>query len=106
MDEVEIYVGPDRERFGETRFGLARSAPRIWSGEMLGPPPPVALLSMDDLVEAIRPGGAVWRGARHTISRAGFLRVECVNGTWVYELFPARWSDGEGGPLYVAVWPD
>lgn len=107
MDVVEIYAGPDRERFGETRFGMARSTPRIYAGRMEDPPPqPIALLSIHDLAEAARPDGAVWRGALHTVTQGGFLRVDCENGFWIYEPFPARWSDGYGGPLYVAVWRD
>lgn len=107
MDEVEIYVGPDHDRFGETRFGLARSAPRIYAGQLDDPPPPpITFVSMEDLIEALQPDGADWFGALGTVSPAGFLRVECSTGTWIYELFPARWSDGEGGPLYLAVWRD
>ena len=107
MDVVELYAGPERERFGETRFGMARSAPRVFAGRVIDPPPPpITLLSMEDLVEAVQPGGAVWFGARCAVTPAGFLRVDCENGFWIYELFPARWSDGEAGPLYVAVWRD
>ncbi|OCB56141.1 hypothetical protein A5722_14695 [Mycobacterium vulneris] len=107
MDVVEVYVGEDEKRFGETRFGMASSAPRIYAGRLNDPPPPpITLMSMEDLVEALQPDGADWFGAVGTVTRDGFLRVECANGCWIYEVFAARWSDGEGGPFYLAVWRD
>lgn len=106
VNEIEIYAGPDRDRFGETPFGMARSTPRIFAGEIIDSPPPVTIASVQDVADCLRPGGAVWRGARHIATPDGFLRVEATNGTWIWELMPARWSDGNGGPLYVCVWRD
>ena len=107
VNEIEVYAGPESDRFGESRFGMARSAPRIWSGEMVDvPPPPVTFAAVQDVVECLCPGGAWWNGARHVVTPHGFLRVDCLNGFWIYELFPARWSDGHGGPFYLCVWRD
>ncbi|MBU8834612.1 hypothetical protein [Mycolicibacterium goodii] len=106
MNEVEIYAGPDRDRFGETPFGMVCSAPRALSGEIIDPAPPVTVAYVEFVAECLRPAGAVWHGVRHTVTPDGYLRVEAVNGTWIWELMPARWSDGAGGPLYVCVWRD
>ena len=80
----------------------------------------VCLIDADVVAEMLATGGTGWGSAsgvpdsvRDCIVGATtdgtrmFLNVAAQNGTWVWELHPAHWSDG-GGPdgLMVGVWRD
>lgn len=108
-DEVVICAqsGP---RFGWTRFGQIGTGPRFRDGRLVDWLPtvsPVMCVLPEDVGLALRPGGDdSYGGVVSTASRDGMFRVDSLDGSWIWELFPARWSDGNGGPLYVAVWRD
>ena len=105
MREVVIDVSGDEPM---TPWGPVGGPPRVRAGEVTGMDP-VFLTTPDVLMGCFDPGGAIVDGIRGRASRDGFLTLESHEGVWVYELFPAVWSDDEwrnNPAVYVAVWPD
>ncbi|MBU8834611.1 hypothetical protein [Mycolicibacterium goodii] len=108
MNEVEIYTGPDRDRFGETPFGPIGTPPAFGSGLLLNTVNPVILVKAEDVGAALRPGGDdTYGGVVSTVSPDGMFRIDSTDGSWIWELMPARWSHGSPWPAcYLAVWRD
>lgn len=106
-DEVEVDCSDDR--FGSTPFGRIGSPPHFVDGRLIGDdPPPVMLILASNVAQALAPGGdRTWGGVVSTATRDGIFRVDSLDGSWVWELFPARWSDDVDTPAcYVGVWRD
>lgn len=73
--------------------------------------PAVLLFLVSDVAAGLsEPWSLVSRGRLQTVSvdRRGVATVvdESSGESFVYELFPAVFSDGAGPPIYVGVWPD
>lgn len=100
MREVVIDAGSF-----SSPWGSIGGPPGMYDGELRHMDPVIAA-SPEDVMYALRPGGVEFRGVRFSADRSGLVTVTCPAGTWVYELFPAVWSDGDGPAIYLAVWPD
>ncbi|MCG5431224.1 hypothetical protein LV457_02830 [Mycobacterium sp. MYCO198283] len=115
-DEVEVYVGPDLDRFATTRFGRVGTAPRFVDGEPVEDVPPIVLFVVDCVAAALqdRQCRRSWARCRcrtsdvtTTATRDGFVRISTATRTWVWELYPVRWSHGRNQPpCYLGVWRD
>jgi hypothetical protein len=70
---------------------------------------PVIMVRAADVGVALRPGGDdTYGGVVSTVTRDGMFRIDSADGSWIWELFPARFSHGNpyGPACYVAVWRD
>lgn len=108
MREVVIEV-PEGAGSLMSPWGPVGGPPEMRGDELWGMDP-VFLVTPCMVGAALRPGGTEWRGVLGIADRSGILTLISPAGTWVYELFPASWSDDRqwrNSPVvYVAVWPD
>ncbi|MCV7255673.1 hypothetical protein H7J86_26260 [Mycobacterium hackensackense] len=96
-----------------TPWGPVGGPPReLWSGTEAHPHretvgmDPVFLTTPDVVGASCCPDGWEHEGIVSTVSPAGLMTLTSATGSWVYELFPAEWSDGAVPTVYLAVWPD
>ena len=104
MVEVEVDL-----ESGRTQFGLVGHPPRFVDGELTNAVAPVILVCAKDVGTALQPGGDdTYGGVVSTVSRDGMFRIDSADGSWIWELFPARFSHGDpyGPACYLAVWRD
>ncbi|AHJ86280.1 hypothetical protein 32HC_2 [Mycobacterium phage 32HC] len=108
MNEIEISTHPDT--FAMTRFGQIGSPPAFGSGLLLTTVNPIILVRAEDVGASLRPSGDdTYGGVVATVTPDGMFRIDSASGSWVWELFPARFdddSDPYGPACYVAVWRD
>lgn len=108
--EVELRLpGPDDDGYVATPFGPVGGPPKVRYVD--GCPrvegmDPVFLITPDVLALCFSPVGSEWDGVTIVADRSGLLTVMTRAGMWIYEVFPAVWSDGRGPAIYLAVWPD
>lgn len=108
-DEVEVYFGPDSDRVGMTRYGMIGHPPNFCGGWLCNEVPPIMLVCAEDVCAAMQPGGDTSYGdVVSTVSPDGMFRIDSADGSWIWELFPATFSDGRNNEptCYVAVWRD
>lgn len=94
---------------GSTPFGELPDPPRFVGGRLVNTVPPVMIVLARDLSAALRDGGDSMHGdAYATATPDGMFRVDSLDGSWVWELLPARFSDDRpyDPPCYLAVWRD
>lgn len=106
---MEIYSGPDEDRHWHTRFGRIGEPPKFVDGELWNVVNPIILVRAVYVGIALLAGGDdSYGGVVSTVSPDGMFRIDSASGSWVWELFPARWSHDEpyDPALYVAVWRD
>jgi len=103
--EVTININ---DALGEciTSFGVVGDPPKAVGGRVIDDPSPVMLVTPDVVGASLRPGGSEFEGTISKTTRDGVMTIMASNGTWIYNLIPARWSDGKGPAIYLAVWPD
>lgn len=106
-DEIEVGVCLSS---GMTVFGEVGRAPWFQDGILMNPPvAPVILVLARDVCAALQTcGDDTYGGVTLTATRDGMFRVDSASGSWVWELFPARFSDDRPyePPCYLAVWRD
>lgn len=94
---------------GATPFGKVCRPPTFSSGRLLDAVNPVILVRAADVGAAMQPGGDdTYGGVVSTVSPDGMFRVDSADGSWIWELFPARFVPGDpyGPACYLAVWRD
>lgn len=89
-----------------TSFGAVGNPPNVMDGRVIEDPSAVMLVTPDVVGASLRPGGWEFDGTVSKTTRDGVMTIMAANGTWIYNLLPARWSDNEGPAIYLAVWPD
>lgn len=93
---------------GSTPFGPIPEPPCFAGGHLINQVPPTMIVLADDVAAALRDGGDEFGGAHVTATRDGMFRVKSRDGSWVWELLPARFSDDQPyyPVCYLAVWRD
>lgn len=97
----------------ELTIDLGTSTIREWDAEIGNPHdrplPPVLLFMAGDIHLALRQGKTTWPN-RETlqVTQTGYATATQGGHPYVYELFPARFSDDQPytPAIYVGRWPD
>ncbi|CQD15721.1 hypothetical protein BN970_03306 [Mycolicibacterium conceptionense] len=104
VPEVMLHVPVGDECDFLSPWGPIGGPPR-YRGELDGMDP--TFLVMPSVVGAcLRPGGSEFDGILGMCDQFGYLTLTTPVGAWKYELFPAKFDDGQGPEIYLAVWPD
>lgn len=105
MPELMLHVPIGDECDFLSPWGPIGGPPR-WRGGELSGMDSTFIITPDVLAKCFQPGGSEHDGIVAIADRSGYLTVVTAAGTWIYELFPARFDDDQGPSVYLAVWPD